>query len=271
MASLKFWQTRASEHLLNLGFPFRKAHKQAGRFWAHTVLCLPYSLNDTNHSDSTHDNISSGIICGGCSLQTLQFLPLLSRLETAGAGTRVTQGFSYWLNGMPVHSTCCLIVLIVFVSPPKANTKNVPCLIVWISDQWKGTCFAAALRNSLVLIMTLELFPLLFPHMTYMILLPYIKTTHYKDIVAEVRLYPLPCFALCLEFILHRRSFGDFTSIYFSSISHPGQWRSRNTERLGLSLQKTQAAGRVRVLRLITLLLEGSARSCLDRPRPAGD
>lgn len=54
-----------------------------------------------------------------------------------------TQGFSYWLDGMPVHSTCCLIVLIVFVSPPKANTKNVPCMIVWISDQWRGTGFAA--------------------------------------------------------------------------------------------------------------------------------
>lgn len=48
-----------------------------------------------------------------------------------------TQGFSYWLDGMPVCSVCCLIVVIVFVSPPKANTKNLPCMIVWKSDQWK--------------------------------------------------------------------------------------------------------------------------------------
>lgn len=71
-------------------------------------------------------------------------VPLAAKpVGDGGSRDTNTQGFSYWLDGMPVHSTCCLIVLIVFVSPPKANTKNVPCTIVWISDQWKGTRFAA--------------------------------------------------------------------------------------------------------------------------------
>lgn len=71
-----------------------------------------------------------------------------------------TQGFSYWLDGMPVCGVCCLIVLIVFVSPPKANTENVPCMIVWKSDQWREVCLAPehtfCLKWFTMLIMTLE-------------------------------------------------------------------------------------------------------------------
>lgn len=81
-----------------------------------------------------------------------------------------------------------------------------------------------------VLIMTLELFPLLFPHVTYMILLPCRKTTHFKDNDAEVQQKAVS-FALCLEFIRHQCWFGVFPSICSSSISHPGQWWSRNTEK----------------------------------------
>lgn len=51
-----------------------------------------------------------------------------------------TQSFCYWLDEMSVCSVCCLIVMIVFVSPPKANTKNLPRMIVWKSHQWREIC-----------------------------------------------------------------------------------------------------------------------------------
>lgn len=99
-----------------------------------------------------------------------------------------TQGFSYWVDGMPVFSVCCLIVLIVFVCPPKANTKNLPCMI---GNQISGERYVSHL-NALVclewcaaLIMTPELFPLLFLHTAHMILLPRITTSHYKDNVSN--------------------------------------------------------------------------------------
>lgn len=188
-----------------------------------------------------------------------------------------TQGFSYWLDGMPVHSTCCLIVLIVFVSPPKANTKNVPCMIVWISDQWRGTRFAAdgcacriqgftcAHNDPWTVPITVS------SHDIYDI------ASLHKDnpFQSRCRWGAALCFALlCVLSRVHTPStfiWWFYINLFFP---HPGQWRSRNTERLEhreLSLQKPQAAGWVRVLRLITLLLEGSARSCLNRPRPAGD
>lgn len=65
-----------------------------------------------------------------------------------------------------------------------------------------------------------------------------------------------------------------FCQFASSTLSYPGQWQSRNTRRVeygGCSSQKTGAARQERALRLITLLLGGSARSCLNRPRPAGD
>lgn len=71
-----------------------------------------------------------------------------------------TRGFSYWLDGMPVCGVCCLIVLIVFVGPPKANTENVLCMIVWKPDQWREVCLAPersfCLKWFTTLIMTLE-------------------------------------------------------------------------------------------------------------------
>lgn len=73
----------------------------------------------------------------------------------------------------PAHGTRCLIVLIVFASPPKANTKDVPHVIAldFRSVEGKGRG-GGVLRGSrqlrfAALIMTLELFPLLFPHVTY--------------------------------------------------------------------------------------------------------
>lgn len=164
---------------------------RAGRFWARPAPCLPYSLNDTNHSATTHDSISSGIMCGGCLLQTLQCLPALSRLETAKENRDTnTRGFSYWLDGMPVCSVCCLIALIVFVSPPKANTKEsavYDCLEIRSVE--REICFiperSVCLEWFTALVMTLELFPLLFLHTAHTILLPHIKTRHYKDNVRE--------------------------------------------------------------------------------------
>lgn len=53
----------------------------------------------------------------------------------------------------------CLIALIVFVSPPKANTKNLPRVIVWESDQWREReiCFTPERSTCLaVLLTTLE-------------------------------------------------------------------------------------------------------------------
>lgn len=35
-----------------------------------------------------------------------------------------TQGFSYWLDGVPVCCVCCLIVLIVFCEPTKSKYKE---------------------------------------------------------------------------------------------------------------------------------------------------
>lgn len=164
------WSLDRREPLsIPLILPSPQKGAQAGRFWAHTAPCLPYSLNDTNHSATTHDSISSGIMCGGCLLQTLRRLSALSRLETARAENMNTRGFSYWLDGMPVRGAYCLIVLIVFKSPPKANTKNLPCMIVWKSDQW-GEGYVSHLKAVsassvfILLIMTLELFPLLIPH-----------------------------------------------------------------------------------------------------------
>lgn len=101
MASLKSWQTRASEHPLNLAFLQKGV--QAGRFWAHPAPCLPYSLNDTNHSETTHDSISSGIMCSGCSLQTLHCLSELSRLKTARDRTWTYQA-------VPIGGMGCLCV-----------------------------------------------------------------------------------------------------------------------------------------------------------------
>lgn len=61
----------------------KKKARKAARFWvgwragglarahAQGPPCMPFSFNDTNHSATTHDHISSGIMHSGCSLQTL--------------------------------------------------------------------------------------------------------------------------------------------------------------------------------------------------------
>lgn len=59
-----------------------------------------------------------------------------------------------------------------------------------------------------------------------------------------------------------------------SSLSHPGQWQSSSADGVeygGWSSWRTEAAGHKRALGLITPLLGGSARSCLNRPQSAGD
>lgn len=113
----------------------------AGRFWAHTAPCLPYSLNDTNHSATTHDSISSGIMCGGCLLQTLQRFSVLSQLETARAGTWAHEAFPFGL----MECLCAVhaVWLCWLFSWAHLNhiQKNLPCMIVWIPDQWREMCF----------------------------------------------------------------------------------------------------------------------------------
>lgn len=94
------WSLDRREPLsIPLILPSPQKGARAGRFWALSAPCLPYSLNDTNHSATTHDSISSGIMCGGCLLQTLQRLSALSRMETARAGTRTHKAFPIGLMG----------------------------------------------------------------------------------------------------------------------------------------------------------------------------
>lgn len=162
-------------------------------------------------------------MCGGCLLQTLRRLSALSRLETARAGNTNTRGFSYWLDGMPVRGAYCLIVLIVFKSPPKANTKNLPCMIVWKSDQW-GEGYVSYLKAVsassvfILLIMTPELFPLLIPH-THDIASSHKDKSLQRQCQggAAIRYEGLPCITLhsILSVFSHQRGFFSLSIPFF--------------------------------------------------------
>lgn len=90
--------------------------QETGRLWAdpphpHPNRGLPYSLNDTNHSATKRDSISSGVMCGGCSLQ-----------KAPGARTWTTRGFTpppldswaagdvwlHWAHLKQIQQICCM-------------------------------------------------------------------------------------------------------------------------------------------------------------------
>lgn len=122
---------------------------------------------------------------------------------------------------MPVCSVCCLIVLIVFVSPHKANTKNLPCMIVWKSDQWREICFtpecSVCFKWFTALIMTLNLFLLLFLHTAHTILLLTWRQANMKTMSGKCsnRLWRAAVHysVLHLELIFHQCWFDVFSSI----------------------------------------------------------